>query len=557
MKKKIIIGFVIYLSISMIVFYNPVGAVFGDINIADWDEIASGLCEGTSNLLVFNNETDNDDEFKTTNAWCTSSPNGFQVQSSTGAIPDGLGWWNLTDSYDYIYGFGWEGDFTDTLMNDIIMHFYDDNDVEVLRLEFDGSGINYWGVTLGMTLIDNIGAYPGDQYEIYFTHNQTNLLRCYLYNITNDLQTIQDIELYTSNEWDTFSYIRFTEEEHGQSHTIMFDDFVINTQTTGLWNRDNYITQVTCNSLCQDVFIGSTHTYSFNVEGVGDGQLHLTLYNDSGHVVVMKGLEIGTNVVTIYYPYEYGNGTYTWEVEDMYNFFVDPIDDDYYYETCTFEVHNDVYLTNMTDYYGDFFLEWYTDGSNCYYIWMDVPSVVFYVNDSLLDDTAGSYIGEIYCEDTGNIEYSFFITNRSFDHPIIRRLGGMRFEFPANYYLRLWNTTANTSFGWSKNEVVYVSESLEVCGGHWSDIDDWDGVSEPDEQDNQYNIIIGVFMVCAIGVGFLILTHEPITFIAGGALSAFVFSHSSLGTYQLLPVELGYGIIVVLVLSAVILWLAN
>ena len=58
-----------------------------------------------------------------------------------------------------------------------------------------------------------------------------------------------------------------------------------------------------------------------------------------------------------------------------------------------------------------------------------------------------------------------------------------------------------------------------------------------------------------LGIGLLAFTNEPMTFFAGFAISLYMFSSDFLGSYQLLPEELGYGLIVVLIIIGVIVWL--
>ena len=77
------------------------------------------------------------------------------------------------------------------------------------------------------------------------------------------------------------------------------------------------------------------------------------------------------------------------------------------------------------------------------------------------------------------------------------------------------------------------------------------------DESEEMNIILGLFVSIGLGIGLLIITHEPIAFMGGSGMALFAFSSPALGSYQLLPAEIGYGLIVVLVLIGVIIWISN
>ena len=55
----------------------------------------------------------------------------------------------------------------------------------------------------------------------------------------------------------------------------------------------------------------------------------------------------------------------------------------------------------------------------------------------------------------------------------------------------------------------------------------------------------------------MIIVDVPIVLVIGSGATAWLFSQSALGSYQMLPTGVGYGLIVLLILIGVIIWLTN
>ena len=56
-------------------------------------------------------------------------------------------------------------------------------------------------------------------------------------------------------------------------------------------------------------------------------------------------------------------------------------------------------------------------------------------------------------------------------------------------------------------------------------------------ESTDYNLLIGIFFSIALGIGLLIVTHEPIAMIGGTSMSLFAFSSPAMGAFQFLPQE--------------------
>ena len=70
-----------------------------------------------------------------------------------------------------------------------------------------------------------------------------------------------------------------------------------------------------------------------------------------------------------------------------------------------------------------------------------------------------------------------------------------------------------------------------------------------------YNFLVGIGAVFGVGIFLTIILGHFAGFIAGGSVTAFVLSNDSLGGMQCFDPTVGAGIIIVLIVSAVIIWL--
>lgn len=85
-----------------------------------------------------------------------------------------------------------------------------------------------------------------------------------------------------------------------------------------------------------------------------------------------------------------------------------------------------------------------------------------------------------------------------------------------------------------------------------------DGISVVDSNvTDEYNVIIGILISLGVGIGVLVVTKNQFAFLGVSAVMVYILAQPSLGSYNLLPNEVSYGLIVVLVLIGALIWLLD
>lgn len=84
-----------------------------------------------------------------------------------------------------------------------------------------------------------------------------------------------------------------------------------------------------------------------------------------------------------------------------------------------------------------------------------------------------------------------------------------------------------------------------------------EGTGEPtveEKNTTSYNLMLGMMFIVGIGVAVAVLLGSMYGFFLGAVPVAYIMSQASMGVYQLVPSEVGYGLIVLLIIVAVIIW---
>lgn len=223
-----------------------------------------------------------------------------------------------------------------------------------------------------------------------------------------------------------------------------------------------------------------------------------------------------------------------------------------YYEQNTDNINNiEPFSESLLSYYvanyGNFFVEWrYTE--DCHYIIGDYPELIVNITDENYSDSSG-YLVKFKHLSSGKITYIHELDYPDTDVSGYIPINYDVFPYEGQYKLYVYNRTSSGG----ADELVYYSDSIMVCEYPLSEGE----TPYSDEAITENQIILGIMISMAVGIGLLLISHEVITFPAGFCISVWIFSQESLGSYHLLPSEVGVGLIVVLVLVGVIIWLLD
>ena len=236
-NKKLIICFITLFFFTMMFSFNSVNAAEGDVPLADWDDISSGLDSGTSGYIDFEN-TGIANYFETSTAHDLSAPNSFKLQNYRDTVDHWFsGWWNLTDSFDYMGSINFSFVFTATGVgiSDSYIKFYLGG-VEQIRLFFDYSAkdIKFYD----NSITDYRPVYESfvkdARYYVVISHNLTNNFVVTVYNSTFDVQGTVDSAGVSTDVWASFDdiYLYGTSALGGYEYDILYiDDIIINQES--------------------------------------------------------------------------------------------------------------------------------------------------------------------------------------------------------------------------------------------------------------------------------------------------------------------------------------
>lgn len=227
------------------------------------------------------------------------------------------------------------------------------------------------------------------------------------------------------------------------------------------------------------------------------------------------------------------------------------------------EWYFDAYTCGMPDYddiFGNFYAEFYTTGSKCYYLDGDNPGLIYHFNDSTnYSTTDGTYILKIYSlnDVNGTCLYTTYVHHG--DKQINRIIEGIRMFHTNDYIIRIYNTTKGVTT-YLQYKLIYESNTTSCCqDSNNNDIADIfeDLDEDEDEDETNYKVLVGLGVTIGIGVMIAMLTSSLEIGFASMGGTAFILSQEAVGYLQMFPEAVGYGLIVVLVLIGVVLWLSN
>lgn len=234
----------------------------------------------------------------------------------------------------------------------------------------------------------------------------------------------------------------------------------------------------------------------------------------------------------------------------------------YYNGTQDSEYKPEIPPDELEDYktnFGNEFIQFYNYGLECYHGVGDNPYIIYNISDDYFNTNSSIYlfnimkVGSVVPVYTGSISFTGSYQSAFY------RLSDYKFSSIGAYYIVLYNTS---DYGTEIKDIIgndgKPSQAITVCavgtgGSGNGNGETGDGSGRSTEQIN-FNIIIGLIFVLSVGVALAVVLGSAYGVVLGGAPVAYVLSLSALGDYQFLPTEVGYGLIVVLVLVAVIIW---
>jgi len=208
-----------------------------------------------------------------------------------------------------------------------------------------------------------------------------------------------------------------------------------------------------------------------------------------------------------------------------------------------------------SDDYNGTFIEFYKNWIPCFHGIGDNPYIMYYVNntENILEEDSPYYMYEIRYAGSNRTFYRGLISiGNNQNKSAYFRIYSVEFLTSGDYYILLYKTT---DYGTVGNTILYRSRIITVCDEGTGQVQDEPTETDEGEIEN-LNVIMGLGISFAIGIGLMVMTGSLTVFFAGTSCFLFVFSQP-IGYLNLLPTEIGYGLIVVLVLVAVVVWLLS
>ncbi|HEY0090424.1 MAG TPA: hypothetical protein VGB37_16360, partial [Candidatus Lokiarchaeia archaeon] len=199
--------------------------------------------------------------------------------------------------------------------------------------------------------------------------------------------------------------------------------------------------------------------------------------------------------------------------------------------------------------------EFYKNWIPCFHGIGDNPYIMYYVNntENILEEDSPYYMYEIRYAGSNRTFYRGLISiGNNQNKSAYFRIYSVEFLTSGDYYILLYKTT---DYGTVGNTILYRSRIITVCDEGTGQVQDEPTETDEGEIEN-LNVIMGLGISFAIGIGLMVMTGSLTVFFAGTSCFLFVFSQP-IGYLNLLPTEIGYGLIVVLVLVAVVVWLLS
>lgn len=276
----------------------------------------------------------------------------------------------------------------------------------------------------------------------------------------------------SSNDWIHFDNFQFGEvETEGSTSTCGFESISINQPTS--------------------VELGSLVRYNVTLTGEVGSEFYMEIRNESNELVYTHYRTLTSTTQTIplnvYYPYEFGNGTYTLNINDYFFIPCDGIYD--YVLSDTFEVfwYEGLNESVIIEQYGngeESFIEFYGYNEPCRYSMNTQPVIVWYLNST---DFAGYDYAHITIwsrNDEGSntayfLDFHDGFTTDLLDQVIVKSLG-RRFQENDDYIIRVYKSNNESII--DPYDPVAMSNIVYVC--RYDDQQDWDGDGIPNWQDD-------------------------------------------------------------------------
>jgi hypothetical protein len=233
LKNRYLIYFVLFAYVFgsfLGVFSHQALATTGYVTLSDWDDVAAGLDSGTSGKIAFVNKGFGN-YFETSSTSPLSPPNSFKMYGGTTGQA-GSGYWNLTQSYEFIDGVNLSFYMTTNGVFDLEMKFYDYQAHNVMRLKFHVStlGADYiqWYDDSGYQTLYSQTSLVTARFYITITHTIHNYFNVKILNATFvALSNNNTVGCYPA-DYTNFSYVYSSASTYVGSYAgYYFDNFRI------------------------------------------------------------------------------------------------------------------------------------------------------------------------------------------------------------------------------------------------------------------------------------------------------------------------------------------
>ena len=224
---------------------RAVAITTGDVVLTNWDDEDVGNSSGTSGKIQFTN-TNGASYWKVASNWSKTGSNSFLIDAIGGtSTPEG--WWNLTESYDYMSEISLWFNFStiSAAGSEYYIYFKNSTGTTVLSFYIDAIAEDIFYFINDSAAVELESGINGDIRRLVVTHNTGNQMTYKLYNNAGGLVVSKTGYTTGNNTWVNFSSIFFdyTAEMAGQI-TMYLDDLNITAGTsTGYGSDKTFLTK--------------------------------------------------------------------------------------------------------------------------------------------------------------------------------------------------------------------------------------------------------------------------------------------------------------------------